>query len=120
MSIALLAGCGDAKPDTAASDAAKAYYDKLLGGDYDGYVDGMYFSDSIPANYRAQLVANAKMFVAEQAMAHGGIDTVIVLHQQRDSAAVTAEVFMLVAFCDSVREEIVVPMIDDNGTWRMR
>ena len=49
-----------------AGRAAKAYYDQLLHGDYNAFVAGRYQPDSIPAAYREQLVANAKMFLGQQ------------------------------------------------------
>lgn len=117
----VMASCGkEKKADTAAADAAGMYYNKLIDGDYESFVAGMYFSDSIPAGYREQLVSNAKMFMYEQGKAHGGVDTAFALRQQRDSAATTAEVFMSIVFNDSSREEIVVPMIEENGFWFMR
>lgn len=117
----LMVSCGGNKgEDTAVSEAAKTYYDCLLDSNYDGFVDGLYFSDSIPKGYRQQLVANVKMFLAEQSRAHTGLDTVCVLRQQRDSLSATAEVFLLMTYKDSTREEIVVPMILDGDIWKMR
>lgn len=107
-------------PDTAASKAAQALYDKLLKGDYEGFVNGMYFPDRIPDGYRRQLVANAKMFIANQSKEHEGISEANVIRQERDSLSPTVEVFILLSYKDSTQEEIVVPMIESEGVWLMQ
>lgn len=109
-----------AAPDTAASEAAQALYDKLLKGDYEGFVSGMYFPDRIPDGYRQQLVANAKMFMANQSKEHEGIVAANVIRQERDSLSSTVEVFILLSYNDSTQEEVVVPMIESEGVWLMR
>ena len=58
---ALLHACKEApKAEDVAAQTAKTYYEMLMRGDYDLFVDGTYRPDSIPASYREQLVANAK------------------------------------------------------------
>lgn len=118
--LMMVACGGDKGEDTAASRAAETYYKCLLDSNYNGFVDGLYFSDSIPEGYRNQLVANVKMFLAEQGRAHVGLDSVYALRQQRDSMSTTAEVFLLLTYKDSVQEEIVVPMILVDDVWKMR
>jgi len=121
VAVVFLTACStEIRPDTAASDAAREYYEMLLGGEYDGFVAGMNFPDSIPASYREQLVANAKMFMAQQKDEHKGIVGLQILRQQRDSLAPEANVFMLITYADSIKEEIVVPMVERDGKWYMR
>lgn len=122
VAVAIIAAsCSRKNPsDTAASEAAQALYDKLLKGDYEGFVSGMYFPDRIPDGYRQQLVANAKMFIANQNKEHEGISEVNVIRQERDSLSSTVEVFILLSYNDSTQEEVVVPMIESEGIWLMQ
>ena len=45
-------------PADVAAQVAKQYYDYLLEGKYEAFVDGKYRPDSIPGSYRDQLVMN--------------------------------------------------------------
>ena len=104
-----------------ASNVAKDYYEQLLSGDYDSFISGMNLSDSVPDNYREQLVANMKMFVAQQESEHHGIKDIRVVRTEVDSSGVKAQVFLMFAYGDSTSEEILVPMvICENGKWLMQ
>ena len=117
----LVFSCKGEQVDTLeAARAAKEYYDTLLAGHAATFVGGMYLPDSIPDSYRQQLEANAKMFVARQQEEHGGICDVKILNCVNDSAAPTANAFLLLTFGDSLREEIVVGMVKHQGRWLMR
>lgn len=110
----------EVKPEDIALQAAKAYYDQLLAGDYDSFVEGTLKGDSVPPAYRSQLVMNMQMFMERQKAEHKGIVAVKALRAVADTAAHTAESFLSVTYADSVREEIVVPMVERNGIWYMR
>ena len=119
----MVTGCGEGGPDTAALEAAESCYVKLIGGDYEGFVDAMYQPDALPEGYRRQLVDNAKMFVAEQQETHGGIDAVAAVRQQRDTMGhqPVAYAFLLLTYGDSTTEEIVVPMVETaHDGWKMK
>ena len=78
-----------------AGQAAKAYYDQLLHGDYDSFVAGRYQPDSIPASYREQLVANAKMFLGHESD-HGGIKEVKFLSAKADTSKHSSPLYMVI------------------------
>ena len=103
-----------------AAQAAKVYYEQLLAGKYEHWVDGFYRPDSIPASYRRQLIDNAKMFVGQQKEERRGILDVRVVNGVADTAKHSANVFLLFAFGDSTSEEVVVPMVQHRGVWYMR
>lgn len=107
-------------PSEVAAQAAKEYYAQLLAGKYDHYVDGFYRPDSIPNNYRQQLIDNAKMFLRQQKTDRRGILDVRVVNAMADTAKRSANVFLLFAYGDSTSEEIVVPMVMHKGVWYMR
>ena len=110
-------------PAQMAAVAAKGYYDLLLEGNYEAYVDGFHYPDSIPASYRRQLLDNARMFIANQREAHKGIKRVEVTTAKADTADTatrSANVFLLFVYGDSVKEQVLVPMVESRGEWKMR
>lgn len=108
------------KPDFAAANAAKEYYSLLLEGKAEAFVDNMDRQDSIPDVYREQLVANVKMFMAQQEAEHRGIRKVDVQNCINDSLQPAAQAFLMVCYGDSTVEEIVVPMVKRDGKWLMK
>lgn len=117
----LMVACSEQpKAEDVAGQTAKTYFEMLLRGEYDMYVDGTYRPDSIPDGYRKQLVANAKMYVGQLKEQHQGVKQVKVMSSRIDTAKHVGNVYLLLAFGDSTREEIVIPMVYQNGVWYMR
>jgi hypothetical protein len=118
---ALCWSCGQSiAPEEVAAQSAKAYYDLLIQGKFEQFVDGRYRADSIPSSYREQLIANAKMFMGEQEKTHKGLKQVQVLRVEPDTSQHVANVFLIFTYGDSANEEVVVPMMEQNGVWYMR
>lgn len=117
-----LSSCKEDRPDPGyfAGIAAKGYYDLLLEGKYLDFVDGYHYPNRLPDGYHKQLVLNAQMFVEQQQEAHRGMKEVEVLKAKADTAHHVADVFLQVAYKDSTKEQIVVPMVEVNGKWMMR
>lgn len=103
-----------------AAQAARLYYEQLVNGKYDTFVDGHFQPDSIPGNYRSQLIENAKMFMGQQNEEHQGIKGVRVAGVKADTARHMANVFLVFHYGDSTHEEIVVPMIRYKNLWYMK
>ena len=119
--LLLVVACGsEPKPDDVAGKAAKLYYDYLVEGKYELFVDGYYQPDSIPASYREQLIANAKMFAGQQRDIHGGMLQVSVVRVVAETARQVADAFLSLAYGDSTSEEVVVPMVERNKIWYMK
>lgn len=122
LAVMALVSCDPGKrqsPDVAAL-TAKAYYEQLLQGRYEDWVDAHYQPEKIPASYREQLIANAKMFVGQQKEEHHGIDSIRIASAQTDSVHHVSNVFLTFFYGDSIREDIVVPMIQVNGNWYVK
>ena len=117
LSGLLAASCRkeEVKPEDVALQAAKAYYDQLLQGDYAAYVDGTLKGDSVPPAYRHQLTLNMQMYVERQNAEHKGICKVDALRATLDTVSHTVNAFLFVTYADSTKEEIVVPMVEKNG-----
>ena len=108
------------KAEELAAKAAENYYRLLMNGHYDRFVDGIADADSLPADYREQLLVNAKQMMAQQQKEHQGIHDIKTVKAQIDSTAQhQAQVFLLLCFNDSTEEEIVVPMVSHDKEWRM-
>ncbi len=100
--------------------AAQVYYQRLADGHCVNFLDGKAGAESLPQGYREQLMACYKQFVAQQERARGGIDDVRATRAEMDSAASVMQVFLMLSYGDSTREEIVVPMVAYHGAWLMK
>lgn len=123
LAAMLLIACGgksDDNPSEMVGRTAKLYYDNLLHGRYDVFVDGFYRPDSIPDSYRSQLIDNARMYVAQMNDDHHGLYRVDLIRATADTARNEGRAFLLLCFADSTREEIVVPMVRVEKLWMMR
>ena len=125
--LAVLAACGSATKEELASLAAKGYYDHLIHGEYEQFYEGMdqrtlpdgtTLSDE--AVYRSQMLDNLRQFMARQAQEHRGVLEVRVSNATTDTVQQLTNVFLVLCFADSTNEEIVVPMVERQGTWRMK
>ena len=114
-------GCSE-KADTEkmVATAAKQYYDCLLDGRYDEFVAGIDGTDSISGGYREQLRDNAKLFLAQQNEMHKNISSFTISDAEIDADNHTANAFLVVNYGDSTSEQIVVPMVERDGVWKMR
>lgn len=116
-----VASCGgNLTPEEMASLAAKGYYEHLAAGEYDAYLQGVVGCDSAPEDYVAQLRLGAQQYVQRCRQLHRGISEVSVSSVKADSTLRCTQVFLLLSFADSTHEEVCVPMVEQNGKWRMR
>ena len=117
---ALWSACSREHPEKIAAQAAKECYDLLWDGKYDEFIARKANTDSIPASYREQLVANMKMFVDQMQQEHHGMKEVRIVNCTADTARHSANVFLVICFGDSTIEETVVPMVENQGRWLMK
>ena len=120
MGLVGFVGCGSATPEELASLAAEGYYRHLVVGEYEQFLQGRVGCDSLPEDYREQLLAGYKQFMAQQQTAHQGILGVQASNACRDTTLQLMQVFLLLQYGDSTQEEIVVPMVEHDGRWRMK
>ena len=120
LTIASCNNAEQAKPEEMVGRVAKTYYDYLIEGKYEAFVDGFYRPDSIPGSYREQLIANAKMYMGQLDDDHKGLASVQIAGAKADTARHAGHAFLLLCFKDSTKEEVVVPMVLNKGNWMMR
>ena len=118
--LVFLVGCGKASPEELASLAAEGYYHHLTAGEYEQFLQGKAGADSLPEDYREQLLTGYKQFMAQQQKSHQGIRSVQTTNARMDSTLQLMQVFLLLEYGDSTQEEIVVPMVEHDGRWRMK
>lgn len=113
--------CGNPTAEEMASLAAKGYYEHLIHGEYEQFLQGKAglnrHSEEV---YWNQLQDNCRQFVHQQNEAHRGIHEVRVVNAKTDTLQKYTNVFMMLCFGDSTNEEIVVPMVERDGRWYMR
>ena len=118
----LLAG-GSGTPEEMASLAAKGYYEHLMRGEYRQFLEGKDFQalDTIGTIDRLkEHEINLRQFMAQQEKAHHGIREVRISNAQTDTIQKVTNVFLVLCFGDSINEEVVVPMVERQGRWRMK
>lgn len=126
MAVLLVACSGEKEltPEEAALLAAKETacesYQHLLAGRYDKFIDGREGMDSIPQSYREQLTTACKQFIDQQKKTHGGIRAVRASNARRDTTMNLVQVFLILNYGDRSKEEIVVPMVEKDGRWKMK
>ncbi len=123
MAILLLCGCSrqGQSPEEQAGKAAKEYYDRLLAGDIDAFLNGKADIDSVPADYRSQMYAACEQYKKELDETHGGVAAITVSNARKDSTQqMMMQAFLLLNFRDSTKEEIIVPMVQRGEVWKLR
>ena len=128
--IGMVACSTKVKQEERAMITAQKYYEQLVAGNYEGFVEGTINSqDSLPADYKEQLVLNAKMYVERMQNEHHGIRSVKAMRAQVDTlkasnsdeiAAITARAYVALGFADSTKEEVLVPMVLKDDVWYLR
>ena len=112
--------CSQLSPEEKALKAAQKCYESLLDGNFDDFLDGRAYADNLPDAYRSQLLEAYKQFIHQQKQAHGGIDGLEPTRAKMDSTLGVMQAFLICRYADGVSEEIVVPMIEQDGHWKMK
>ena len=120
VSLAQWAACSSPTREELASLAAKGYYQHLIEGDFDHFLEGRVMADSLPDDYRSQLIDGYSQFLAQQVQARGGIKEVRVSRAFTDSTQQYTSVLLMLYYGDSTTEEVVVPMVEHDGRWMMK
>ena len=119
--VFLVAACGGPSREELASLAAKGYYEHLIHGEYELFYEGMDQRElSGEASYRSQMLDNLRQFMARQEQEHRGVLEVRVSNATTDTVQQLTNVFLVLCFGDSTNEEVVVPMVERHGAWRMK
>lgn len=100
--------------------AAEGYYTHLLSREYEEFVKGMHATDSIPADYRAQLVKALQEFQENETDARKGLIRFQVTGDSLLEDSVNAFVYIDLFFGDQSKEKTLVPMVLTQEGWKMK
>ena len=94
----------------------------MLEGFPDGFLEGKAGYDSLPADYRQQLMKANEQYLQDIQQHHEGLHAVAISPNvgRRDSTLHLVYAFLLLSYNDSTQEEITVPMVEVDGKWKMR
>lgn len=120
INCSLFTSCSSPTREELASLAAKGYYQHLIEGDYNHFLEGRVMADSLPDDYRSQLIDGYSQFLAQQIKARGGINEVRISRAYTDSTQQYTSVLLMLCYGDSTSEEVIVPMVEHNGRWMMK
>ncbi len=115
-----IVACSNPSREELASLAAKGFYEHLIRGEYESFLQGVNGSDSLPDDYKSQLLDNYRMYMNRMQLQHNGVRDIRISNAKTDSTLNYTNVFLVLCFGDSVNEEIVVPMVEHQGSWRMK
>ena len=101
----------------AVRQAAEKHYAKLIRGDYKGFVSGYAGAESLPPDYRSQLVDATAQFMASPEM-----QRLVAVQATSDTLCPdsTAYVLLQLHFSDSTSEQIGVPLVLQEDQWKMK
>ena len=122
LSVALGGACSSVTPEQRAAEAAQSYYQDLMNDRVETFLEGRAGVDILPADYCDQLLEAYQHYVAEIKEKHGGVREIQISPNvgRRDSTLQLTYAFLVLCFNDSTQEEVVVPMVEEDGTWRMK
>ncbi len=118
---AMLCGCGGSaeKPVRPPKpDAVLEMYNHYVEGKYADYVREIHSNIGKPESFLEQMEWLMQQNAARQMAERGGVAKAEVGRIEQDSAF--ANVFMLISYGDSSREEILLPLVFDKGRWWIR
>ena len=123
--FAVCCACSGVSREWQAATAAQQYYNYLAEGDAVRFLEGKIGIDSLPADYCEQLLKAIEQYRDDMQQKHNGLVSVLIsdnTDQKADTTQANAEVmaYLILCFGDSTREEIVVPMVEADGQWRMK
>lgn len=104
--------------DNAVQQAALTYYNYLIEGQYEQYVNAIAYSDSMTPSYKSQMIDLTAQYVERERQLKGGLASVRALNDT--IMGETACVFLELTYGDSTREEISLPMLRCGDEWKMQ
>lgn len=106
--------------ETLADSAATRYYMLRATGNYAEYADAMLSCDGMPADYKARIIAMLKQHNQTLLKEKKGVSRVQVAKTEMHDNGQMANVFLNVTYKDSSHEEIIFPLVLENGRWRIQ
>lgn len=106
------------KKENRPGDPALVYFNHLIEGRYEKYVESIAYSDSMTDDYRRQMVDLAAQYAATEKETRGGLVSAKVLSDTVMQEF--ANVFLEVTFGDQTKEEISIPLVLCGEQWKLQ
>lgn len=108
---------GDSLTHSSARRAAERYFNMLIDGKYEAYIDGMVDADSMPDDLRSQMADMLAQFCEGQKLNKGMLSVTATADTIADSAAY---VYLDILYGDSTTEQVGMPLLFTDKRWRMQ
>jgi len=116
--------CSNApSPEEQAAQAACGYYQHLANNEPIEFLEGKAGIDSLPNLHAEQLLQATRLYLSDMTNKHGGLREVRISDNVAKRDTLDRPVmytFLILCFADSTQEEVVVPMVEQNGQWLMK
>lgn len=123
----LLTACGsktedgmDETSEQLAAQTARHYYNALYNGQYEEFLDGRVNAEAMPESFRQAMTDNLRHHVEKTRQAHRGVERIDEKSAEMDTTLNVMMVYLLMNYGDTTKEEIVVPMVESDGEWKMK
>lgn len=84
------------------------------------FLNGRISTDNLSSEQRQQLLTLYNQHVLQVGRQHGGVRNIDFSHAEPDTALNIMQVFLKMTYTDNTQEEIVVPMVQADGEWKMK
>ncbi len=108
---------GDRLTGESARQAAERYFNMLIQGQYEQYVDGMVSSTDMSTELRSQMIDLLSQFCESQQLDRAMLSAQATADSLQDSSAY---VRLDVLYGDSTTEEVGMPLVFSGGRWLMQ
>lgn len=105
---------------TAARQAAERYFSLLMEEKYDSLVDFIYVSDSLPSDYHSQLADAMAQYKVSETKRRSGLAAFRITGDSIFADSVSGYARVELTFGDKSKENIILPLLCDEGTWKLR
>ena len=119
----LMWGCSSMTPEEQAAQTALYYYQLLQEGKAVEFMEGKAGVEEIPNDYAEQLLKATELYISDIQTKHGGVQKVGLSDNAPRRDSIPQQVvyaFLILSYNDSTQEEITVPMVEQQGEWRMK
>lgn len=103
----------------AGSVALECYEALYIDNRPEAFLNGRVGARGLSDEHRQQLLTLYKQHVSQVNDRHGGVAHIDFSRAEPDTALNVMQVFLKMTYVDGIQEEVVVPMVQADGKWRM-
>ena len=84
------------------------------------FLKGRVSANSLNEEHRQQLLTLYRQHVQQVNRLHSGVNRIDLSRAESDTALNVMQVFLKITYTDNTQEEVVVPMVQVDGEWKMK